>query len=187
VFIGVLGGSFDPVHVGHLVVAEAAADRLGLDQVRLVPACVQPFKRDAVMADAAHRVAMLETALSGNPRILVDGREIARGGLSYTLDTLESLHAEFPGDRLFLMVGADAARDVPEWRGAARFPELCTVVVLTRPGATPANLPGAMAVEVPSVEVSSTEIRDRVRDGRSIRDLVPPGVGEYIDARRLYR
>ncbi len=122
--IGVLGGSFDPIHIAHLIVAEAAAEQLRLDQVRFIPAAEQPFKPQGHHASAADRVAMLELALQGHPNFFLDLREVERGGPSYTVDSLASLRHDFPEDELFLMVGADAALDLPGWRDASRIGEL---------------------------------------------------------------
>ncbi len=185
---GVFGGSFDPVHNGHLIVAEAAADRLGLDEVRFVPAARQPFKTSHPQTDSVHRVAMLRGALEGNSRFVPDLREIERGGVSYTVDTLEALRAGFPGDELFLLVGADAARDFAEWRAAERLPTLAALVVLTRPGGAK-ELPDGFAqrIEVPAIDISATEIRRSVREGRSIRYLVPEVVRDYIADHGLYQ
>jgi nicotinate-nucleotide adenylyltransferase len=184
---GVFGGSFDPVHLGHLTVAGAAAERLALDCVHFVPARVQPFKAGRHEASAADRVAMLRLAL-GDPRFLLDTRELEREGVSYTVDSLRELRAEYPRDELCLLVGADAARDLPTWREAETIPTLARVVVLTRPGVTPpADAMAAEVLEVPRVEVSATEIRHRVRRGESIRELVPADVADYIERQGLYR
>jgi nicotinate-nucleotide adenylyltransferase len=185
--IGVFGGSFDPVHTGHLVVAEAAAELLALDHVRFVPARQQPFKHAKHHASPEHRLAMLQLALEGNPRFVLDSQEMGRDGPSYTVDTLHALHNQFPSDQLFLLVGADAAQDLLEWREVDRFTDFATVVVLTRPNvATPAHQVIGQALTVPRVDVSATAIREAVREGRSIRSLVPAQVMEYIQVNKLY-
>ena len=186
--IGVFGGSFDPVHLGHLTAARAACEALALDHVRFVPAREQPFKQGAHGAAPPDRVALLEAALAGDPRAVVDGRELAREGPSYTVDTLRALRAEFPADQLFLLVGADAARDLPGWHEAAALPALATVVALTRPGVPAPTHPFIGAhVAVPAIQVSATEIRARCARGATIRDLVPDAVRALIAARGLYR
>ncbi len=184
---GVFGGSFDPVHIGHLIAAEAAADCLALEEVRFVPTCVQPFK-SGVHCTPADRVEMLRTALSGNRRFVLDEREIERGGVSYTVETLESLRDEFPGDELFLLVGADAAQGLGAWRQVKRVAALATIVELTRPGA-PASKGSriSQSVHVPAIDVSATAVREAVQSGRSIRYLVPAVVAEYIAQHALYR
>jgi nicotinate-nucleotide adenylyltransferase len=184
---GVFGGSFDPVHTGHLTVAAAAADRLELDRLHFVPALTQPFKARFHHAEPADRVAMLRLALEDR-RFVLDTREIEREGVSYTVDTLREMRAEFPEDRLSLLIGADAARDLPGWREAGAIAELARVVVLTRPGVEPpAHVWVAEVVEVPAVDVSASEIRARVARSETIEGMVPVSVAEYIESHRLYR
>jgi len=185
--IGVLGGSFDPIHMAHLIVAEAAAEELRLDQVRFIPAAEQPFKPQGHRASAADRVAMLELALQGHPKFFLDLREIERDGPSYTVDSLASLRRDFPEDELFLMVGADAALDLPGWRDASRIGELAQVVAMSRAGvAGPASPHVARSITVPSIGISSTSARQAVREGRSLRGLVPEAVAGYILTHELY-
>jgi nicotinate-nucleotide adenylyltransferase len=185
---GIFGGSFDPVHVGHLTVAASAARALNLGLVHLVPACVQPFKTGREPAAAEHRLAMLRLAVAGRAPLVADDREIRRGGVSYTVDTLREISAEHPADRLCLMVGADTARDLPQWRQAEEIARLARIVVLTRPGvAAPSRPPVADVLEVPAVAVSASEVRARVTRGESIRGLVPDAVADYIAEHGLYR
>lgn len=185
---GIFGGSFDPVHQGHLIVASAAADALGLDRVHFVPAHVQPFKAARQHASPADRVAMLRAALSHDERFVLDTREIDREGVSYTVDTLRAFTAEFPDDALSLLIGADAARDFPEWREASAIAQLADVVVLTRPGEQiPRGGPPGRVLRVPAVDVSATQVRERVRRGDPIEHLVPAAVARYIESHRLYR
>lgn len=185
---GIFGGSFDPVHDGHLTVATAAARALGLGAVHLVPACVQPFKTDRELAPAEHRLAMLDLAVAGTDSLLADDREIRRGGVSYTVETLRELSAEHPADGLCLLVGADAVRDLPQWRHAEEIARLARIVVLTRPGvAVPPHPPITDILKVPAVDVSATEVRARVARGESIRGLVPDAVADYIALHELYR
>lgn len=181
--IGVLGGSFDPVHLGHLLAAQALQERLGLDEVRLIPAGRQPFKPEGHGASADHRAAMLELAVAGAPGLVADRIEVDRPGPSYTVDTLRALHARHPGDDLVLLVGSDAARSLPAWHEAEAIPGLAQVVVFARGGQ--AALAGAEVV--PQVEISSTAVRERVRTGRSLRYWVPDAVAGYIATHRLYR
>jgi nicotinate-nucleotide adenylyltransferase len=186
------GGSFDPVHVGHLVVAEAAGEALGAT-VRFLPAREQPFKHAAHVATAEQRACMLELAVAGNPRLGVERIELGLPAPSYTVRTLRALATRDPGsvgNRYTLLLGADAARDLGAWYEVEALPELADVVVFARPGAG-ATLPRHPAirrvVEVPAIDVSATMIRERVRAGRSIRYLVPEAVREYIAAHGLYR
>ena len=185
--VGVFGGSFDPVHLGHLVAAEGAAERLGLDQVRFVPAGQHPFKTGHHAAPE-HRLAMVDLAIRDNPRFLLDPREAGRAGPSYTADTLRQLRAESPGDALFLLIGADAALELPAWRDVEAIAGVAVIVVLTRPGAAaPAHRLIERIVEVPGIDLSATAIRDAVRCGASIRYLVPGAVEDYIRTHGLYR
>ena len=181
------GGSFDPVHLGHLVVAEAAADVLGA-HVRLMPAREQPFKRGAAAATPAQRAEMLELAVRGNPRLSVERIELELPTPSYTVRTLRALAEREPGNRFTLLLGADAARELPAWHEAVALPGLADVVVFARLGRTLGpELPIQRVIDVPAVAVSATEIRRRVAEGRSIRYLVPDAVREYIAAHGLYR
>ncbi len=184
--IGIFGGSFDPVHLGHLIVAEAAADRLRLDRIHFVPAGKQPFKVAGHVAAVDDRVAMLKLAIAGNARFVIDQRETRRTGPSYTVDTLRGLRVDLPSDELFLLVGADAAQEISTWREAATLATLATLAVLTRPGFSSAPKGEAVAVAVPAIDISATMVREYVRKGNSIRYLVPAGVADYIAAHRLY-
>lgn len=179
--LGVFGGSFDPIHHGHLIAAGTLAEALELDEVRLMVARRQPLKRDGHHAPAEDRAEMVDLAVRGHPRLRVDRRELAREGSSYTVDTLRGLRAELPDAELVLLLGTDAARELPSWREAEAVRELARVVVFGR------DEPAVGMVMVPRVEISSTAIRARVRAGRSIRYWVPDAVAEYIAARRLYR
>ena len=186
------GGSFDPVHIGHLVAAEAAGEALGAT-VRFLPAREQPFKHAAHVATAEQRACMLELAVAGNPRLGVERIELGLPAPSYTVRTLRALATRDPGgrgagNRYTLLLGADAARDLGAWYGVEALPELADVVVFARPGTTLPRHPAIRrVVEVPAIDVSATMIRERVRQGRSIRYLVPEAVREYIAAHGLYR
>ncbi len=185
--VGVFGGSFDPVHIGHLVAAEQAAERLGLERVRFVPAGQHPLKTGH-HAGAEHRLAMVEAAIRDNPRFVLDPREARRSGPSYTVDTLRALAAESPGDALFLLLGADATRELSAWRDVPGIAGLATIVALTRPGTPPPAHPLiARVVEITGIDVSATSIREAVRRGESVRYLVPRAVEEYIAGHGLYR
>ena len=183
------GGSFDPVHVGHLVAAEAAAETLGV-KVRFLPAREQPFKRAAYVATPEQRIAMLELAVAGNPRFAVEPIELGLPTPSYTVRTLRALAEREPGNRFALLLGADAARELPDWWEVAALPALADVVVFGRPGFAVEGGDGVVVtrvIEVPGIGVSATGVRERVQRGRSIRYLVPDAVRAYIAAHGLYR
>jgi nicotinate-nucleotide adenylyltransferase len=188
--LGLFGGSFDPPHIGHLLVAGDAFEMLGLDRVCFVPACAQPLKVGRAVAAAADRLAMVRLLVGSDPRFTVDPIEIDRAGLSYMVDTLAELAGRSPGAELFLLVGADVPRAFAQWREPERIAQLATIVVLARAG-TPTDLsllPGRpQSVATRRVDVSSTEIRERVRAGKSIRGFVPDAVGEFIAVKGLYR
>jgi nicotinate-nucleotide adenylyltransferase len=185
--IGLFGGSFDPVHHGHLIVAQVAREKLGLDLLRFVPAREQPFKHGRHRTSAEHRATMLSLALRNEPGFAVEPAELNRPGPSYTFDTLEALRRKEPGAELVLLLGADAAADFSAWHQAQRIPELAHVVVFARPGtAIPTSPWIAASIEVPAIDISATEIRHRVRQGRSVRYWVPDSVAEYISAHQLY-
>jgi nicotinate-nucleotide adenylyltransferase len=186
------GGSFDPVHLGHLVVAEAVADALeeggGGATVRFLPAREQPFKRAAHQATPEQRVEMLELAAVGNPRLRVERIELGLPVPSYTVRTLRALAEREPGNRFTLLLGADAAQDLAAWWEVEALPGLADVAVFARPGAAVPRHPLiGRVIEVPELALSATDVRERVRRGKSIRYLVPEAVREYIAAHGLYR
>jgi nicotinate-nucleotide adenylyltransferase len=180
--IGVFGGSFDPIHHGHLIAAAALTEALALDEVRLVVARLQPLKGAGHAAAAEDRAAMVELAVRGDSRLRASRAELGREGPSYTVDTLRSFRAERPEAELVLLLGADAAAELPRWREADAVRALARVEVFSRDGGAGAS----GELRVPRVDISSTAIRALVRAGRSIRYWVPDAVAEYIAARRLY-
>jgi nicotinate-nucleotide adenylyltransferase len=185
--IGLLGGSFDPVHHGHLIVALVAAEALGLECLRFVPAREQPFKQGRHSAPAADRAAMLALALAGAHAFTVERAELERAGPSYTVDTLRALREREPEVEFTLLLGADAAAELPAWHDASSLPKLARIVVFARPGSAVPAVPWiARAIEVPAIDISATEIRRRVREGRSIRYWVPDAVAKYVTGHRLY-
>jgi nicotinate-nucleotide adenylyltransferase len=188
--LGVLGGSFDPIHFGHLRAAENAREALGLAQVRFVPAGEPPHKPKGGLSAAADRLAMVRLATASNPAFAVSELEVHRHGPSYTVETLLALAAEPEGHELFLIVGSDTLPEMASWREPRRIFELCRVAVADRPGADRGETPaGARVVSVPGPQLplSATAVRQRVREGRSVRYLVPDAVADYIETRRLYR
>ncbi len=186
--VGLFGGSFDPIHHGHLIVARIAAEALGLDQVRFMPARAQPLKGGRHGADAAHRAAMVELAISGEPGFALEPIELGREGLSYTVDTLRALRAREPGLDPVLLLGMDAAADLPRWKESSAVLELARVAVFARPGSPVLGVPGIWrTVDVPALEISATDLRRRAGAGRSIRYWVPDAVADYVAAHGLYR
>jgi len=185
--IGLFGGSFDPVHHGHLIVAQVAAERLGLESLRFLPAREQPFKRGRHRTSPEHRAAMLSLASSNAPGFAVETVELDRAGPSYTVHTLEELHRREPEAEFMLLLGADAATELPAWHEVGRIPELARLAVFARPGSTVPSLPfSAEVIEVPAIDISATEVRRRIARGESIRYWVPDAVAEYIARHRLY-
>ena len=190
--IGVLGGTFDPPHVGHLLAASDACEGLALDQLLFVPAAQQPLKAGAITATPEQRVRMLELMVGVDPRYAVDRTEIERGGLSYTVETLAALSSSghYPGATFFLLIGADLAAQLASWREPARIAALAEIVVLAR-GEAPAppapEGPRMAWLGTRRVDVSSTEIRARVRAGQPITGLVAELVARFIRDAGLYR
>jgi nicotinate-nucleotide adenylyltransferase len=183
--VGVFGGTFDPVHVGHLAIANAALESVPLDRVLFVLARRSPLKERGPVAPEADRLRMLELAIAGEPRFAVSRIELDREGPSYTVDTLERLAGD---DLLFLILGSDAIADFPRWKDPDRIAKLATLAVADRPGA-PARLGDAPIVpfDAPRLDISSRELRARAARGRSLRYLVPESAWKHIEARGLYR
>lgn len=192
---GLLGGTFDPIHIGHLGAASAALDCAGLDRVILVPSA-QPPHRGAAVASAEDRLAMCRLAIEGEPRFEVSDVEVRRGGRSYTVDTLREIRARLPADELYLILGWDAATMLRTWRDPQGVAELATIVVVSRPG-TPA--PGPMDLQSAGLasdrvvlclrstpDVSGSALREAIARGETVSGKLPGRVGEYIAAHHLY-
>lgn len=190
--IGIFGGSFDPIHLGHLIVAEFAREQLGLDEVRLIPARLPPHKQSRSLTAPSARLDMVELALAGNPGLVADSRELRREGPSYTIDTLESLKSEDPKADLFLLLGADMLADLPNWHRPEDVQSIATLVLADRAEASPHHgndppiRPGRR-LDMPRIDISSSLIRQRHSAGLSIRYLVPAAVAAYIEVHGLYR
>jgi nicotinate-nucleotide adenylyltransferase len=195
--LGILGGTFNPPHVAHLVCARAALDQLGLDRVALVPVAAPPHKPLPDDPGPEVRLELCRRAAAGDERLEVCDIEVRRGGPSYTVDTLEEIHARRPEDELTFIAGGDMAASLPEWREPERVLELARFAVAEREGAErkeierrTAGLSGRERIvffDMPRLDVSSSEVRARVAAGRPIDELVPPAVAAYIDERGLYR
>ena len=197
--IGILGGTFDPIHLGHLIIAEEAMASLGLDRVLFVPAGDPWMKADTAITPRQHRLAMVLAAVGDNPKFKVSPSELERFGPSYTVETLEEFQEDYGlQTELFFIIGADALKDFGKWHKPERLLELCTLAVVGRPSqesldlsALEAVLPGigkrVVMVDDVAMGVSATDIRGRVAEGRSIRYLVPPAVEAYIQEHGLYK
>jgi nicotinate-nucleotide adenylyltransferase len=187
--IGLFGGSFDPVHLGHLLVAQAAFEELGLTRLFFIPAAQSPFKPGAEPAPAAARLAMLRLALAGESRFELDDQEVRRGGISYTIDTVRGYQQRFPEAELFYLIGADHAAQLPHWREAEALAQLVQFVIISRPGQAAAG-PGAPFHARPlhgfPLALSSSQIRARTKAALSIWNLVTPAVAEFIRNNQLY-
>jgi nicotinate-nucleotide adenylyltransferase len=189
--IGFMGGTFDPIHLGHLRAAENAREGLGLDQVAFVPARVPPH-RDRPPSNALDRFAMVALATAGHPHFVPSDLELQREGPSYTVDTLAALRAGRPDDAFVVIVGSDTFTEMRTWKESERLFALCAVAVVGRPGEGGEEAPplpevsGVERVGGPGLPISSSAIRERVRRGLSVRYLVPDAVADYIAKRGLY-
>ena len=189
---GIFGGTFNPPHLGHLIIAEYVRVELSLEKLLFVPTAVPPHKQDLDIVEAHHRMAMLEHALQGNRLFEVSDLEIQRGGLSFTVDTLAEFRRLRPQDQLFVLIGMDNYVEFHSWRSPEKILELATVVVMRRPGVdgvvrSEDARPNVIFCEVPEIGIASRDIRKRVEEGKSIRYLVPAAVERYIVKHRLYR
>jgi nicotinate-nucleotide adenylyltransferase len=188
-----MGGTFDPIHCGHLLAAEIAREEVGLDEVWFMPANTPPHKPNAPKATAGQRLEMAALAVAGNERFRVTDTEIRRGGTSYTVDTMRDLVERYPEHRFCYIIGADMVQYLPHWERISELAELISFVGLTRPGYSIdlARLPEGIRskvqpVEMPLIGISSTLIRGLRQNGRSIRYMVPEPVLLYIERNRLY-
>lgn len=189
--IGIFGGTFDPPHLGHLIVAETVQERLALEMILFMPAHSPPHKEGEPVASTMHRLNMLQLAVAANSHFRVSDVEIRRGGKSYTIDTLRSLRGLYPGDTLFLIVGSDNLRIFPAWKEPEEVLKSSRVVVIDRPGLVRNAIENEFVervqfVQVPTIEVSATDIRGRIRDGKTIRYMVSEPVRAYIEDNKLY-
>ena len=187
---GLLGGTFDPVHVAHVALARAALQALQLDQVRWIPAG-QPWQKTRQVTAAVHREAMVRLAIADEPRFVLDRIELERSGASYTLDTVKALSAAHPNTEWVLIVGADQYASLHTWVDWRELLGRVTLAVANRPGAPPAVHAEVLAyphraVPLPMLDISSTDVRQRTRSGVDISALVPPEVARYIETHRLY-
>jgi nicotinate-nucleotide adenylyltransferase len=194
--LGLMGGTFDPIHYGHLLIAEEARQVLRLDRVEFVTAADPPHKPGKAACSAEHRYAMVVLATASNPFFHASRREIERSGPSYAIDTIESYRRDHPGAEIVFITGADAILEILTWHRAAEVIRLATFVAATRPGydldALQRTLPAEFLTQIrtltaPGVDISGTQIRERVREGKSTRYLMPEAVEAYIMKEGLYR
>ena len=198
--IGIFGGSFDPIHNGHLLLAELCRESMELDHVRFLIANLSPLKTGNSPAKNQDRTEMVQLAIGGNPKFRIDTREMDRGGISYTIDSVRSIAAESPGSELFLLMGADTLADISKWRDPLELFRLVTPIVISRGGVGEPNWDALKPyvdsirlneiikakVTAPQIEISSYDLRDRVRRGKSIRYQTPPAVEMFIREHQLY-
>ena len=194
--LGIMGGTFDPPHLGHLACAEEARQVFGLDTVLFVPTGRPAFKQDRLVTAGEVRLAMVAAAMDGNPAFAVSALEVERPGITYAVDTLRELRVELPGVELVFIVGADAALTLPRWHESAELGRLAMFAAATRPGfelgeealrALRERRFDVRPFVVPGIDISSSELRQRVAEGRTIRYLVPEAVHEIIEEEQLYR
>ena len=187
--IAVFGGSFDPVHNGHVMIARSALAELELDRLIVMPAAQSPFKPDQTLAPAAARMEMLRAAFSGEPEIEISSWELDRGGVSYSIETLRALAAEHPEAQLFYLIGADHVATLPQWREADALAAAATFVVVPRPGAPEEVFPqpfSGLYLQGKPMAISASEIRERLRAGRSVANFVPPPVAQLLNSMQIY-
>jgi nicotinate-nucleotide adenylyltransferase len=187
--LALFGGTFDPIHLGHLIAAEEVAERLELPRIAFVPCGAAPHKGN-LAASAEQRLAMCHLAVKGNPRFHASRMEVDRPGPSYAIDTVRAMAQRRPAESVYFIIGSDAFGLLDSWYEWRELVELCTFVVMRRPGEEAPSrepvVPHAVSVDIRGVEVSSSEVRTRLREGRSVRYLVPEGVRLYIVAHGLY-
>ncbi|MBD3234653.1 MAG: nicotinate-nucleotide adenylyltransferase [candidate division Zixibacteria bacterium] len=189
--VGILGGIFDPVHIGHLHIGDGVCRKLGLEKLLLVPSGDPPHKKDSPVASGEHRLRMLKNAVADNSLFEITDIELKRRGKSYTADTLKQLRQENPDWEPYFIIGGDNLTEIPTWKTPEKIFMLAKVVVVNRPGydagTESSQLPGeAINITLPGINLSSTDIRGYIRGGISCRYLLPPGVEDYIIKHKLY-
>ncbi|MCU0666130.1 MAG: nicotinate-nucleotide adenylyltransferase [Candidatus Omnitrophica bacterium] len=185
--IGILGGTFNPVHLGHLILAEEAREKLGLDKIIFVPAYLPAHKKKKGIVSAFHRYQMLKLAIKGNKHFSVSDFEIKKKGISYTIDTIRHFMASCSSDRFYFITGSDLLKYLDEWKDLSDIIRMVKFVVATRPGYPLEKIPDYIrTVPIRSVDISAFEVRDCIRKGKSFRYLVPEQVFDYIKANKIY-
>lgn len=185
--IGILGGTFNPIHIGHLILADEVREKLGLDKVIFVPTYIPPHKQNSEVAAADERLRMVKAAIKGNKFFKTSDIEIKRKGPSYTVDTVKALNKKFPGEELYFIAGSDLLKYLDEWKDFQELLGLMKFVVATRPGYPLEKIPAyVQRVSIRAVDVSAFEIRECIKESKSFRYLVPEAVFEYINKKKLY-
>ena len=182
--IGLFGGMFDPVHLGHLHAAEMAAERAALDRVIFIPASVPPHKKNGCFVSGAHRLEMLKLAINDEPRFSVSDYEITKEGTSYSYLTAEHFAGLYPRAKLYFLIGDEAYNLLHTWKMPERIKRVASFLVVTREGTPPPQ--DALYIKIPKVQISSTEVRGALMQGASVQNLLPEEVREYIHDNRLY-
>jgi nicotinate-nucleotide adenylyltransferase len=185
--IGIFGGSFNPIHTAHLIIAELAREELFLDKVIFVPTNITPLKPKSSVIDPRHRLNMVKLAIRGNRAFGISDIEIRRGGISYTIDTISYFKKRFPNAEIFLIMGMDSLRDFKKWKDVQRLRKLCKIAVAGRVGSKRFLKSYTKRLSTPLLEISSSWIRSRIRRRLSIGYLLPPAVEKYIKREGLYR
>ena len=185
--VGILGGTFNPIHLGHLLIAEGARVELKLDEVIFIPSLIPPHKPDTGLIPSEHRYAMVVLATQDNPHFTVSAIEVERPGRSYSIDTLKRLRSERPRDKFVFIIGSDSLRELGAWKGVDELFKLSRFAVAPRRGYEIKKIPeGVQTVHTPLIDISSSEIKKKLREGRSVRYLVPERVRGYIAKHALY-
>ena len=199
--IGIFGGSFDPIHTAHLILAEKCREQANLDQVLFIPSAEAPHKEDGAFGTNRQRTEMVDLAIGGHPAFLRSSIEIDRGGVSYTVDTLEQFKEQHPDDKLFLLIGGDSLNNFHTWKDPEKILTLATPLVIARPGEGEVNFDllasyvdearlaeiKSLAIDAPLIEISSTSIRKAVSEEKSFRYLTPRSVERYIQTQKVYQ
>lgn len=196
--IGIMGGTFDPIHIGHLILAESARESLNLNKIIFIPTGINPFKIDKNTASPVHRLEMLKLAIESNEHFTISSIEIERSGITYTIDTMKALREKYKEDELYFIVGSDIVFQIEKWKDFKDIFKLCKFVLVNRPGndcneidnkIKELNLRYAISfirINSPYIDISSSDIRNRIKNNKSIKYLVPLKVEEYIKKNNLY-
>ena len=186
--IGILGGTFNPVHIGHLILAEEAREKLGLDKIIFIPANLPPHKDNVNIANPQSRLKMLKLAIKGNKYFVVSDIEIKREGRSYTIDTIKVFKQKYAQDELYFIIGSDLLTYLDEWKDLDKIMSMVKFIAATRPGYPLENIPAYIkTLSIRAVDISGFSVRQCVREGKSFRYLVPEAVYDYINKNRLYK